>query len=100
MRVLGRHLLESFLRIHPEQTSAKIALQTWHGVVKGACWRTPADVKATYRHASILKGGKVVFNISGNSLRMVVAIDYKHSIVRIRWIGPHAKYDAIGAESV
>ena len=100
MRVVGRVVLTTFLRNHPECAHAKVPLETWHRVVKAARWRTPADVKSTYRHASVLKGGRVVFNIAGNSYRMVAMIDYQRGIVRVRWFGTHAEYNKNNAEAV
>ena len=100
MRVAGRAVLSTFLRDHPERGNAKTPLETWHGVVKAARWQTPADMKATYGHASVLKGGRVVFNIAGNSFRMVAMIDYQRGIVRVRWFGTHAEYNKINVEAV
>ena len=100
MQVAGRAVLNSFLRNHPERANARVPLETWLRVVKAASWQTPADLKATYRHASILKGGRAVFNVAGNSFRMIVVIDYQRGIVRVRWFGTHAEYDGIDAGSV
>ena len=63
-------------------------------------YRTPQEVKAELRTASILKGGRVVFNIAGNKYRVVLAIDYERQIAFIRFVGTHAQYDAIDAETV
>lgn len=38
---------------------------------------------------------RVVFNIKSNDYRLVVAVDFEKSIVRIKWIGTHADYDQI-----
>jgi mRNA interferase HigB len=63
-------------------------------------WRTPADVLKSYANASIVGSDRVVFNIKGNSYRLVVAILYAHQIVFIKWIGSHADYDKIDARKV
>ena len=63
-------------------------------------WTSPADVKDQYRSASILKGSRVVFNIAGNSFRLVTKIHYGAAIVYIRFVGTHAQYDDIDAESI
>ncbi len=55
---------------------------------------------AELRAASILKGGRVVFNIAGNKYRVVVAIDYDRQLGYIRFVGTHAQYDQINAETV
>ena len=63
-------------------------------------WRTPADIRAVYANASILGGNRVVFNILGNTYRLVVAINYDYQIVYIRFVGTHAEYDQIDAETI
>lgn len=65
-----------------------------------AQWKQPADIKAQYRHASILKNRRVVFNIKGNDFRLIVAIAFNLSIVYVKFIGTHAEYDKIDAETV
>lgn len=65
-----------------------------------AQWQQPADIKAQYRHASILKNRRVVFNIKGNDFRLIVAIAFNLSIVYVKFIGTHAEYDKIDAETV
>lgn len=50
-------------------------LMAWYAEAVDASWASPADVKAKYRNASILKDGRVVFNICGNEFRLVVWIN-------------------------
>jgi len=72
-----------------------------HGTAKHA--GLPAgtqDIKRQYASASVLKGGRVVFNICGNRYRLVVRINYPQQIVFIRFVGTHTEYDAIDAEAV
>ena len=42
----------------------------------------------------------MVFNIQGNDYRLVVAINYPHRIVFIKWIGTHADDDEIDVKRV
>jgi mRNA interferase HigB len=53
-----------------------------------------------YANASIVGSDRVVFNIKGNSYRLVAAINYPHQIVFIKWIGSHADYDKIDVKMV
>ena len=87
--------LKSFWEKHPE---AESSLRAWYTEARRANWRTPQDIKAAYRTASILRNNRVVFNVKGNTYRVVVAVKYEFQIVYIRFIGTHAEYDKITAE--
>ncbi len=72
----------------------------WYREVKAADWKKPSEIKQDFRSASILKDGRVVFNIAGNKYRIVVWINYPYRVVYIRFIGTHKMYDAIDAQSI
>lgn len=57
-------------------------------------------MKTSYAHASIVGTDRVVFNIKGNSYRLVVAVNYRRAIVFIKWLGTHKEYDAIDVRTV
>ena len=63
-------------------------------------WETPAEVKEKYGNASVLKDGRVVFNICGNNYRLVTRINYTFRTIYIRFIGTHAEYDKIDAATI
>nr|WP_255141809.1 type II toxin-antitoxin system HigB family toxin [Pseudomonas mandelii] len=63
-------------------------------------YATPQALKDELRTASILKGGRVVFNVGGNKYRVIMAIDYQRQLGFIRFVGTHAQYDQINAETV
>lgn len=100
MRVIARSALVQFSRSHPRGAEAAGALNAWYDEARRATWATPADVKAQYRSASILRSGRVVFNIAGNKFRLVVAIHYDKSIVFVRFVGTHTEYDVIDANTI
>lgn len=100
MRIIARSTLREFWETHPRGADARDALNLWYRIVRQAGWQTPADVKATYGDASILKNGRVVFNIRGNRFRLVARINYRMATVYIRFVGTHAEYDQIDAETI
>ncbi len=100
MRVIAKRTLRQFWENHPHGKGARAALQDWHAQVAEADWEQPADVKRQYGDASILKGSRVVFNIAGNKYRLVVKINYAYRVVYVRFIGTHAEYDEIDAETI
>jgi len=58
------------------------------------------DVKREFGTASILRDGRVVFNIAGNKYRLVVWINYSYRVVYVRFIGTHKQYDRIDAQTI
>ncbi len=81
-------------------SAVKSELDAWHAEAKAADWATPTDVKEKYGNASILKDGRVVFNICGNKHRLVVWINYEFRTIYIRFLGTHAEYDQIDAQTI
>ena len=63
-----------------------------------AHWENPQQIKEQFGSASILKGGRVVFNIGGNKYRLVLAMDYRRQACYVKFVGTHRQYDAIDAE--
>ena len=75
-------------------------MKAWFAEAENADWNSPAEVKAKYGNASILKGGRVVFNICGNNYRLVAWINYPFHTIYIRFVGTHEEYDAIDAQTI
>ena len=103
MRIIARKTLRQFvekLRGSKDHKAVKSALDAWFHEVLHAEWNTPADVLKAYANASIVGPDRVVFNIKGNDYRLVVAINYRHQIVFIKWIGTHGDYDKIDVKTV
>jgi mRNA interferase HigB len=60
----------------------------------------PEDVKKAHPKASVLKGGRVVFNIKANDYRLIALVQYVDGVLMIRFFGSHEEYDGIDAETV
>lgn len=97
MRVIAKRALREFWERFPDSEQQ---LKAWYSEAKSAAWQKPADVKAKYGSASILKGSRVVFNICGNKYRLVVKMNYPHQVIYVRFLGTHEQYDAIDAETI
>lgn len=97
MRVIAKKILREFWLVH---TDSEDQLKTWYKEASKASWSNPVDIKDEYAKASILKGGRVVFNICGNRYRLVVDINYLRQWVFIRFIGTHTEYDKIDANTI
>src|ERR1700692_1630891 len=103
MIVAGTDVVENYFDDHAGHRGIKAARSQYDAcldIVTGAEWRNPEDVKASYPKASILKAGRVVFNIKGNDYRLIARVQYPAGILAIRFFGAHAEYDEINAETV
>jgi mRNA interferase HigB len=103
MIVIGTGLVEDYLADHAGHKGIKAVRSQYEAsldIVGRARWRNPADVKASYPKASILKASRVVFNIKGNDYRLVAALQYRAGALAIRFFGTHGEYDGIDAETV
>jgi len=96
-RIFSKGTLREFWEIHPDSEQY---LKTWYDTVLKSNWKTPTDVKATYASASILKDNRIVFNIKGNSYRLIAKFNFEKQWIFIRFIGTHAAYDRIDANVI
>lgn len=95
MRVIARSTLETFWKQYPDSEQS---LRSWYQEASHASWKLPPDIKAQYRNASILKGNRVVFNISGNKYRLLVEVVYPIGVIYVKFVGTHKQYDQIDAQ--
>jgi len=103
MRVIARSTLSRFVATlsgHKDKAGVKAALDAWYFEVESAVWRSSQDVKRAYANASVLDSERIVFNIKGNSYRLIVAIEYQRQIVFVKWLGSHRDYDRVDARTV
>lgn len=97
MRIIARSTLVEFWKNH---STSKEQLEAWYKETEKADWKSTEDIKRRYPSASFLEGNRVCFNISGNNFRLIVKINYEHHMVYIRFVGTHAEYNKINAETI
>ncbi len=103
MIVIGSAAVERYFADHAGARGLRAArsqYDVWLAIANRSEWRNPEEIKASHPRASILKGGRVVFNIKGNDYRLVAALQYQAGVLVIRFFGTHAEYDRIDAETV
>lgn len=100
MRVIALSTLKAFFEGQSAYGDAREPILAWYRHVAAADWSTPTQLKADFATASILRDGRAVFNLGGNKYRLVVWINYPYRVVYVRFIGTHASYDKIDAQTV
>ena len=99
MRIFSRKTLREFWEL-PNYANSEQPLKAWYDEATKASWKTPNEIKAHYKSASILQDSRVVFNIHGNTYRLIIKINYDFGVIYIRFIGTHEEYDKINANEV
>ena len=88
MHVISKRRLDVFAHQHAD---AGAALNSWYRVAEIAQWRNLAEVRQTYRSADVVQQW-TVFNIKGNTYRLITQIDYERQTIYVRHILTHAEY--------
>lgn len=103
MIVIGADIVATYFKERAGHKGIKVAraqYDAWLAIVESAQWKTPEDVKKAHPKASILKGGRVVFNIKANDYRLIALVQYAAGVMMIRFFGSHEEYDKVDAEKV
>jgi mRNA interferase HigB len=103
MILIGTDVVERYFETrggHRGIKAARAQYDAWRAIAESAQWKTPQDVKQAHPKASILKGGRVVFNIKANDYRLITVVQYVNGVMMIRFFGSHEEYDKIDAETV
>ena len=90
MELVGESQLRKDASKHGD---GKKAVEAWIRVVSEAQWQDITEVKQTYRRSADYVKGRTVFNIKGNSYRLIAVIDYSLQLVVYEAFLTHAEYD-------
>ena len=96
-RIFSKSTLREYWETHPESEQY---LKTWYDTAMSSDWKNPNDIKMTYASASILKNSRIVFNIRGNSYRLVTKFNFEKQWIFVRFIGTHEEYNKIDANTI
>lgn len=97
MRVIAKKTLREFWEVH---ANCEQQLKSWYLEADKATWKNLNELKEEYPSASILNDNRVCFNIKGNNYRLIVRINFDYQMMWIRFVGTHAEYDKIDANTI
>ncbi|MCA2665684.1 MAG: type II toxin-antitoxin system HigB family toxin [Microcystis sp. M114S2] len=89
MHVISYRRLREFTNKHAD---SRIALENWYKIASKAIWYNLVEVQTVFPQAEAV-GNFTVFNIKGNSYRLITSIDYQKRLIYIKYVLTHAEYD-------
>ena len=98
MNIIAVRTLRDFWREHPQ---AERPLRVLYNRLTSQDWTGPQELKQEFGPTVDFVGdNRAVFDVSGNKYRVIVAFAYAYKRGLIKFVGTHAAYDKINAETV
>lgn len=87
LRIIAKRTLRDFWEKHAD---CEEQLKSWYRETEKSEWNNINELKREYPSASILKDNRIVYNIKGNTYRLIVKFNFEYGICWIRFVGTHA----------
>ena len=92
MRIVTYKRIQEFATKHPD---TQAPLNVWYHTITAKSWQNLTDIKNDFNSVDYVGNHRYVFNIKGNTYRLIAIISFNAQKVYIRFIGTHAAYDKI-----
>lgn len=99
MHIISHRKLKEFYE-SPGKEDSKIALERWYDIAQKALWHNFSEIRKDFPSTDYVGNQHYVFNIKGNSYRLVVVIKFTIGRLFIRFVGTHAEYDKIDCSTI
>lgn len=90
MRIISKAALVQFWKIHPE---AESKLQAWYKALSKCSARDYNELKQTFSTADYVPAKYTVFDVGGNTYRVIVVLHYDRQIAFVREVLTHTEYN-------
>lgn len=80
-----------------EHSRSRTSFERFKTIIKSADWESIHDVQQTFGSADLIENDRIVFNIGGNTYRLICSFWFGPQMVHlyVKWIGTHAEYDKL-----
>ena len=75
-------------------------LVDWFRTVENAKWKSFNELKQDFPSCSLVGDDRVIFNIKGNTYRLIVRFSFTYKRVMVKFFGTHAEYDKVNAKTI
>ncbi|MEO8885762.1 MAG: type II toxin-antitoxin system HigB family toxin [Mucilaginibacter sp.] len=97
MNIITRRTILYYINEYP---LAANSLKNWYDEFLKTEYKSFNELKKVYGNASIIANNRIIFNIKGNSFRLIVSINFTKQAAYLIWFGTHTEYDKIDATSI
>jgi mRNA interferase HigB len=84
--------LKAVRKFQIKYPDSRSALDRWIAIAKASIWTKAIDIQSSFPSAEDVKGW-TVFNIKGNSYRLITTIAYPSQEIDIHEVMTHDQYD-------
>ncbi|MCQ2216146.1 MAG: type II toxin-antitoxin system HigB family toxin [Bacteroidales bacterium] len=92
MHIISKSKLQEYYEQHAD---AMEPLLRWYDIAMHAEWSELNDIKKDFPSVDYVGNQRYVFNIKGNTYRLIVVIKFTPGLIFVRFVGTHAEYDKI-----
>jgi len=85
-------MIRDFIAKHAD---ADVALRDWYKRTSKANWTNLADIKQTFNTVDYVGNDRYVFDIKGNTYRIVAIVIFINKKVYLRFVGTQKEYEKI-----
>lgn len=98
MNIIAVRTLREFWAKHPQSEKP---LRVLYNRLISRDWNGPQELKDAFGGTVDFVGdNRVIFDVSGNKYRVIIAFAYAYNRGLIKFVGTHAEYDKIDAGKV
>lgn len=99
MRIVSHRKLKEFYETKGREDS-RVPLERWYNIAEKAEWRNLSEIKVDFPATDYVGNQHYVFNIKGNSYRLVVVVKFTIGYIFIRFVGTYGEYDKIDCSTI
>jgi mRNA interferase HigB len=92
MRIVTFKRIQEYAASYP---NSDMPLRYWYRKTTESEWKSFSDMKQTFSSVDSVGNNRFVFNIKGNTYRLIAIVIFASQKVYIRFIGTHKEYDKI-----
>lgn len=92
MRIISFAIIRNYIAKHSD---ADVPLRDWYKKTQKANWSTFADMKKTFNSVDYVGNDRYVFDIKGNTYRIITIVIFIKKKVFMRFVGTHEEYERI-----